>query len=92
MDTELDTSLRDRLVCRRIPNIVERGGQTASTSFNIRDNKRNVKRLLKQSLNAFKLVPHRLNFDSTCFNTVERRGQTISTSVFHKIERMLKEM
>ena len=46
-------------------------GQTASTSFNIRKNKRNVEWLLKQSLNAFKLIQHRFNFHSTCFNTVE---------------------
>ena len=68
MDTDMDTSLRDRLVRRRIPNNVERrwgggggwggwgGGQTASTSFNIRENKRNIEWLLKQSLNAFKLI------------------------------------
>ena len=51
----MDTSLRDRLVRTLIPNNVERvrGGEergpTASSSFNIRDNKRNVERLLKQS-------------------------------------------
>ena len=44
------------------------------TSFNIRENKRNVEWLLKQSLNAFKLIQHRLNFDSTCFNTIEGVG------------------
>ena len=33
---------------------VERGGQTAS--FNICDNKRNVEQMLKQGLNAFKLI------------------------------------
>ena len=49
MDTDMDTSLRDRLVRRRIPKNVKRGGQMASTSFNIRDNKRNVEWLLKQS-------------------------------------------
>ena len=38
-----------------------KGGQTASTSFNIRDNKRNVEQMLKQSLNAFKLIQHRFN-------------------------------
>ena len=37
---------------------VERGRQTASTSFNIRDNKRNVEQMLKQGLNAFKLIQH----------------------------------
>ena len=61
MDTDMDTSLRDRLVRKRIPNNVERGRQTASTSFNIRENKRNVEWLLKQSLNAFKLLQHRFN-------------------------------
>ena len=34
---------------RTIPDNVERGGQTASTSFNIRDNKRTVEQMLKQS-------------------------------------------
>ena len=38
-DTDMDTSLRDRLVRMLIPNNVGRGGQTASTSLNIRDNK-----------------------------------------------------
>ena len=58
----MDTTLRDRLVRTRIRNNVERGAQTPSTSFNIRENKRNVEWLLKQSLNAFKLIQHRFNF------------------------------
>ena len=37
----MDTTLRE-LVRKRIPNNVERRGQTASTSFNIHDNKRNA--------------------------------------------------
>ena len=56
----MDTSLRDRLVRMRIPNNVERGGQMASTSFNIRENKRNVEWLFKQSLNSFQQVSARL--------------------------------
>ena len=36
-------------------------GQTASTSFNIRENKRNVEQMLKQSLKAFKLIQYRFN-------------------------------
>ena len=47
--------------------MLKKGGQTASTSFNIRDNNRNVEQMLKQSLNAFKLIEHRFNFDSTSF-------------------------
>ena len=39
MNTDMDTSLRKRLARMRIHNNVERGGQSASTSFNIRDNK-----------------------------------------------------
>ena len=40
---------------------------------------------------------HRFNFDSTCFNAVERGGGvggklTVSTSLFNKIERILKQM
>ena len=110
----------------------------ASTSFNIRDNKRNDELLLKQSLNAFELIQLRFNFVSTSFqlrfnfdstsiqlrfnfvstsiqlrfnfdstsfqlrfnfdstsiqlrfNTVERGKQTVLTSLFNKIERMLK--
>ena len=54
------------------------GGQIASTSFNISDNTErklaNVEWLLKQSLNALKLILHRFNLAATCFNTVERRG------------------
>ena len=46
--------------------------ETDSISLNIRDNKRNVEWLLKESLNSFKLIQHRFNFDSTCFNAVER--------------------
>ena len=54
--------LRNRLVRTRTPNNVEKGGrETASTSFNIRDNKRNVEQILKQSLNTFKLIQHRFN-------------------------------
>ena len=56
---------------RRIPNNVKRGGQT-STSFNICNNKRNVECLLNQSLNACKLIQHRFNFDSTCFNKAKQ--------------------
>ena len=41
----------------------EENKRRASTSFNIRDNKRNVEQILKQSLNAF-------YFDSTSFNAV----------------------
>ena len=61
------------------------GGQTASTSFNIGDNKRNVEQMLKQSLNVYKLIQHR-------FNTVSRGWQTVSTFLFNKIEWMLKHM
>ena len=50
VDTDTDTSLRDQLVRTRIPNNVERGGQTASTSFNIRGNKRNVEKFERFSL------------------------------------------
>ena len=46
-----------------MPNNVEREEQTVSTSFNIRNNKRNVEQMLKQSLNAF-------NIDSTSFKGV----------------------
>ena len=56
LDTGIDTSFRDRLVRTRKSYKVERGGKTASTSFKIRDNKRYVEWLLKQSLNAFKLI------------------------------------
>ena len=53
------------------PAMLKEGGQRASFSFSIRANKRNVEWLLKQSLNAFKLIQHRFNFVSTCFNMVE---------------------
>ena len=60
-------------------------GETASNTLNIGDNKRNVEWLLKQILNAFELIQHRFNLDSTCFNTVKRgRGQKDSTSLFRQ--------
>ena len=66
----------------RLPNNVESGGQTASTSFNIRKNNRNVEWLLKQSLNAFKLIQHQFNFHSTCFNKVVwERGDGFNIAV-----------
>ena len=48
--------------------------------------------MLKQSLNAFKLIQHRFNFYSTSFNTVGVKGrwQTVSTLFRNKIEWMLK--
>ena len=85
VDTDTDTSLRDQLVRTRIPNNVERGGQTASTSFNIRGNKRNVEKFERFSLLSS------FNIDSIsiqhCFNTVERGGglglgeKTVATSL-----------
>ena len=39
---------------------------------NIPENKRNVERMLKQSLKAFKLFQHRFNFASIRLNTAER--------------------
>ena len=54
MDTDMATSLRND----------ERGGQTTSNLFNIHDNKKNVKSLLNQSLNAFKLIQHRCSTKS----------------------------
>lgn len=78
----MDTSLRDGLVRTHLTNNVQRGGQTASTSFNIRKNKRNVDWLLKKNLNAFKLIQHRFNFHSTCFNMVEwGRGDGFNIAV-----------
>ena len=59
---------------------------------NIPENKRNVERMLKQSLKAFKLFQHRFNFASTRFNSEERGWQTLSTLPFNKIESMLKQM
>ena len=43
METDMETSSRDRLVRAFIPNNVERREQTALTLLNIRDNKRNVR-------------------------------------------------
>ena len=73
----MDMAMHDRhaypLVRRRIPNNVERGRQMASTSFNIRDNKINVELVVVEAkFKLFKLIQHRFNFDSTCFNTVKR--------------------
>ena len=51
----------------------------------------------KRFQRAFKVIQHRFNFVSTCFNTVERGGgggegvvQSVSIPLFNKIERMLK--
>lgn len=77
-----------------IPKNVEGdwGGGTASTSFNIHD-KRNIEWSLKQrSLKAFKLLHHRFNFDSTRMKGGGGGGQTVSASLFNKINRMLKQM
>ena len=46
--------------------------------------------MLKQSLNTFKLIQHRFNFNSTSFKTVSRESQTVSTLLFNKIQWMLK--
>ena len=65
-DTDMDTSLRDRLVRIRISNNVVRGWQSG---FNKRHSTfaiRNVEWLLKQSVNAFELI----NFNSTSFQHV----------------------
>ena len=52
MDTDMDTTLRDRLVRKRIHNNVESEGHGASNLFNmIRDNKRIV-----ECLCCFKLI------------------------------------
>ena len=59
---------------------------------NIPKNKRNVERMLKQSLKAFKLFQQLSNLVSTRFNTMKRGWQTLSTLPFNKIERMLKQM
>ena len=59
---------------------------------NIPENKRIVERMLKQSLEAFKLFQHRFKILSTRFNNVERGWQTHSTLPFNKIERMLNQM
>ena len=50
VDTEMDTSWRDPLVRTHIPNNVERGEQTASTSFNIYAK---TKEILMQSFKCF---------------------------------------
>ena len=63
-------------------------GKWLQLRFNIAsipENKRNVERMLKQSLKAFKLFQHR-------FNNVEREWQMLSILPFNKIERTLKQM
>ena len=58
--------------------------------------KRNIQWLLKQSLNLFKLIQHRFNFDSACFNTVERGGGggggAVSTSLFNMLKQTLQTL
>ena len=73
--------------------MLKEGGQTASTSFNIRDNKRNVEQMLKQSLNAFKLIQQQLTSIqqfSTRFQGGGKRFRHWITLLFNKIEWMLK--
>ena len=48
--------------------------------------RRNVEQMLKQSLNAFKLIQHRFNFNSTSFKTVSRGSQAVLTLLFNKIQ------
>ena len=69
---DMDTSSRDQLLCTRIPNnsMLKDGGKRLQPSFNIRENKRNVEWLLKRRLN----VLNSFIIDSTCFNTVEEKG------------------
>ena len=78
-----DTSLRDQSLRTRIPNNVERDGQTASTSFNIRENKGNVEWLLKQSLNAFNIDSTRLKGGGGySFNIAVQQNRTGAECVF----------
>ena len=46
---------------------------------NIPENKRNVERMLKQSLKAFKLFQHWFNFASTRFNTFQHVSTRFNT-------------
>ena len=66
--------------------------QLRFTIPNIPENKRNVERMLKQILKAFKLFQRWFNFASTRFNMTERGWQTLLTLPFNKIERTLKQM
>ena len=63
------------LVCTRIPR-----GQATSTSFSICENKRTIEWLLKQSLNAFKLIQYRFNLFQHGW---KGRGLTVLTSLFN---------
>ena len=65
----------DAIMRMRDFNNVENLGQTTSTRVNFPGNKRIVESMLKESLNAFKLVQHRFNIASTHFNNVERGGK-----------------
>ena len=55
---------------------------------NIPENKKNVERMLKQNLEAFKLFQHRLKIAFQC----GKGRQTLLTLPFNKIEKMLKRM
>ena len=81
-------------ICASSTMLKERGKwiQLRFNIPNIPENKRNAKRVLKQSLLAFKLFQQRFNIVSTRFNNLERAWQTLSTLPFNKIERMLKQM
>ena len=59
---------------------------TASTTFNIFENKRKIERMSKQNLNPFKPFRHAFDFLSTCVNMLKREWQTVSTLLFDKIE------
>mgnify|MGYP007058647391 CR=1 FL=1 len=49
---------------------------------NILENKRNVERMLKQSLKAFKLFQHRFNILSTRFNiAIQQNGKDVEANV-----------
>ena len=65
----------------RIPNN-EKGGQTTSTSFNIRDNKKkkNVWSW-KQNLNAFKLIQHR-----SCSTSIQQTFESGEQTVEHRCQ------
>ena len=59
---------------------------------NIPENKRNVERMLKQSLKAFKLFQHWFNFASTRFNTFQHGGKGVANAFNIAIQQNWKDV
>ena len=66
--------------------------QLRFTIPNIPENRRNVERMLKQILKAFKLFQHWFNFASTRFNTFQHDGKGVANAFNIAIQQNRKDV